>query len=145
MQIQEARQAGLRTYRTLRPYFNYILTNWVGHPQRRRVMSVYGSAHRTNNTSESGMRVLNAEVGTKGPNVYNFLGKYFLLENFNCMECLIACFSLLNTDIFFVLLHLGAIRTLEDTAWSDLYSMEVLHKNPSRRRKASSIANDNTI
>ncbi|KAK3923858.1 ATP synthase epsilon chain, partial [Frankliniella fusca] len=68
----EARQEGNRTYRLLRPFFEYIFTNWINQRQKKYLMSVYGSLHRTNNTCESHHRQLNKFIQVAHPNVYDF-------------------------------------------------------------------------
>lgn len=74
--MREARQEGNRTYRLLRPFFDYFMRNWVAHRQRRGLMSVYGSIHRTNNSCESHHRQLNKYIQVPHPNVYDFIGKF---------------------------------------------------------------------
>lgn len=72
--LRYARDEGNYIFRLVKPYLLYIWRNWVVREWRRRRMTVYGSAQRTNNVCESHNRMLRNAVGTHA-NIYMFLGK----------------------------------------------------------------------
>ncbi|XP_034247294.1 uncharacterized protein LOC117649035 [Thrips palmi] len=71
--VQVTMDHGLRVYRNMRTFIGYVRRYWVYHPIRRRWMCVFGSFHRTNNTSESHNKMLSNLVGVDHPNTYNFI------------------------------------------------------------------------
>ncbi|KAK3921439.1 DNA excision repair protein ERCC-6-like 2 [Frankliniella fusca] len=79
--VQEARQFGPGIYRRIRPFFAYVMRQWVGHPIRRRWICVFGSEHRTNNTCESHNRMLKNFVKVAHPSVYQFISALISVES----------------------------------------------------------------
>jgi len=49
--VQQTMDHGIRVYRNMRRFIGYVRRHWVFHPIRRQWMCVFGSFHRTNNTS----------------------------------------------------------------------------------------------
>ncbi|XP_034236489.1 uncharacterized protein LOC117642414 [Thrips palmi] len=71
--LRLTRDQGVRIYRNMRMLIDYIRRRWVAHPIRKHWMCVYGSFHRTNNTSESHNKMLANFIGVHHPNTYNFI------------------------------------------------------------------------
>lgn len=72
--LTQAREAGVRCYNTMRPFFAYMQKNWLRNPRRRNWMCVHGFFHRTNNSRESANKMLNDAAG-EDPSIYRFIGK----------------------------------------------------------------------
>lgn len=59
-------------YGIVRPFLMYVQQHWLGHVNRGAALSVCGSAHRTNNASETNNGRMNRRVKTHHPNVFHF-------------------------------------------------------------------------
>ncbi|XP_052124336.1 uncharacterized protein LOC113216462 [Frankliniella occidentalis] len=79
--MNEARNEGRRIYGILRPFFDYILINWINNEHKNRLMSVYGSRYRTNNTCKSHHRQLKKYMVVPHPNIYDFIGGIASIED----------------------------------------------------------------
>ncbi|XP_034246245.1 uncharacterized protein LOC117648116 [Thrips palmi] len=78
---REAMALGPFLYHTVRPFLQYVQSDWIWHVNRGRTLSVCGSDNRTNNASESNNHRMNLRLKVHHPNVYHLIRSFVEFED----------------------------------------------------------------